>query len=227
MTSDLLKGPAVVGTIHSPTALREALRLRENEVDLLEVRVDHFVTNLKPLVRALPQLRFPLILTVRHPLEGGASGLPSSERISLYQQFLDHAALIDVELRSASRLKLLLQAAQDRGVVRILSWHDFRSTPPLASLQRRWSAAAQYRPQIIKFATTTQKPKHLATLVSFLATRPASPQTSLMGMGPFGKISRLTLAAAGSCLNYGYLGEQQLSGQWSAKLLKQRLLELR
>ena len=36
MTSDLPMGPAVVGTIHSPGALREALSLQKGEVDLLE-----------------------------------------------------------------------------------------------------------------------------------------------------------------------------------------------
>jgi 3-dehydroquinate dehydratase-1 len=47
-----------------------------------------------------------------------------------------------------------------------------------------------------------------------------------MGMQKLGKVSRLTLAVAGSRLNYGYLGEPQVSGQWPARLLKQRLAEL-
>ena len=44
--------------------------------------------------------------------------------------------------------------------------------------------------------------------------------------GQFGKISRLVLAQAGSCLNYGYLGTPNASGQWPARLLKARLREL-
>ena len=86
MTSDLPAGPLVVGTIHSPTALREALRLRAGEVDLLEVRVDHFVTDLKLITKALPKLAAPLIITVRHPGEGGASPLSGPERLALYRQ---------------------------------------------------------------------------------------------------------------------------------------------
>jgi hypothetical protein len=85
MTSDLPAGPAVVGTIHSPAALREALRLRKGEVDLLEVRIDHFVTNLKALAQALPKLAFPLIITVRDPQEGGAAALSGGERVALYR----------------------------------------------------------------------------------------------------------------------------------------------
>jgi len=45
-------------------------------------------------------------------------------------------------------------------------------------------------------------------------------------MGIFGKISRLVLAQAGSCLNYGYLGTPNASGQWPVALLKARIAEL-
>jgi 3-dehydroquinate dehydratase-1 len=47
-----------------------------------------------------------------------------------------------------------------------------------------------------------------------------------MGMGRFGKVSRLLLAQAGSVLNYGYLDRPNASGQWEATILKQRLKEL-
>ena len=47
-----------------------------------------------------------------------------------------------------------------------------------------------------------------------------------MGMGPLGKVSRLLFAQLGSVLNYGFLHEAQVSGQWEATLLKQRLSEL-
>lgn len=47
-----------------------------------------------------------------------------------------------------------------------------------------------------------------------------------MGMGRFGKISRLLLAQSGSILNYGYLDRPNASGQWEATLLKKRLAEI-
>jgi len=226
MTSDLPMGPLVVGTIHSPAALKDALRLREGEVDLLEVRVDHFVTELQLLDRALPKLRFPLLVTVRHPKEGGAAALTNSERMELYRKYLPAAAMIDVELQSAAAFRTFLEEARSLDVFRVLSWHDFRSTPSLESLQARWVAAAAFRPDVIKFATTTKKAGHLVTLLTLLAASPGKPATSLMGMQAFGKVSRLTLAAAGSRLNYGYLGEPQVPGQWPARLLKERLAEL-
>jgi len=47
----------------------------------------------------------------------------------------------------------------------------------------------------------------------------------VMGMGDFGKISRLTLGKSGSVLNYGYLDKPQIAGQWAVALLKERLRE--
>jgi 3-dehydroquinate dehydratase-1 len=195
-------------------------------VDVLEVRVDHFVTDLKLLAGAVPKLALPLIVTVRDPREGGAASLSMVERLTLYRQFLPAAAMIDVELRCAGGFQVLLDEAKRAGVHRILSWHDFRSTPAPGHLNARWTAALKFRPEVIKFATTARKPAHLAILVSFMATRPKKPAASVMGMQTYGKVSRLTLAAMGSRLNYGYLGEPQVAGQWPAKVLKQRLAEL-
>ena len=217
---------AVVGTIHSPAALREALRLKAGAVDLLEVRVDHFVTDLAPLRRALPRLKAPLIITVRHPGEGGSALLSTSERAALYRDFLPAAACIDIELRSMLALRDIWEEAPSRGIQRILSWHDFKSTPSLTALEERWQRASGFSPTIVKFATRARARAHLATLVTFLSTRPKRPATSLMGMREFGKISRLTLAACGSALNYGFLGELQISGQFHAAELKKCLANL-
>ena len=47
-----------------------------------------------------------------------------------------------------------------------------------------------------------------------------------MGMGPWGRVSRLVLAKCGSLLNYGYIGESNAPGQWPAARLKEMLSEL-
>jgi cell division ATPase FtsA len=58
------------------------LRLKSGAVDLLELRVDAFASTpklLQSLTVAVPNLNAPLLLTVRHPKEGGASALPGIE----------------------------------------------------------------------------------------------------------------------------------------------------
>lgn len=226
MPSSLPAKPSTVGTIHSPAALREALALPAGVVDFLEVRVDHFVAEPAVLHRAIPKLKAPLIITVRHPAEGGAAKLGYPARAALYRQFMDAAALIDVELRSARALKQILDEAKAARVGRIISWHNFSTTPSIEQLRSRWLAARAFHPEVIKFATRTRTAAHLATLMSFLARVPRKPALSLMGMKEFGQISRLALGAAGSILNYGYLGECQVSGQWPVQVLGKRLAEI-
>src|SRR5687768_1434204 len=147
-----LISPAIVGTIHSPAALRAALRLSPGAVDLLEIRVDHFAAHLPALHRAIGKLHAPLIITVRHPDEGGAPGLSVRTRRALYAEFLPHATLVDLDLRSARPLRDILEAALERGKKLILSWHRFETTPSLAELTRRRVAARKAGADIFKIA---------------------------------------------------------------------------
>ncbi|MDQ3624037.1 MAG: type I 3-dehydroquinate dehydratase [Verrucomicrobiota bacterium] len=225
-TSDSSTSPQVVGTIPTPQALARALTLKPGAVDLLELRVDHFVGNLDLLRRALPRLRIPLIITVRHPREGGLHRLGRARRRDLYSEFLRAATWIDVELRSAEELAATVQAARTAGVKVILSAHHFHSTPGLPRLERLLEAAAEARADLFKVATRTDSIAEVKTLLRLLIDHPRSPM-SVMGMGAKGRMTRLLFAALGSRLNYGFLDKVQVPGQWPAPLLKRRLAELR
>jgi 3-dehydroquinate dehydratase-1 len=194
---------------------------------LLEVRVDRFADNLDPLRRAMDKLRAPLIITVRHPREGGAPGLSLRMRRALYAEFLPHATLVDLDLRSSRSLRDILEAAVKAGKKLVLSYHHFDATPSLADLIKRKAAARRAGADIFKIASLVRSPADFATLLTFVArSRELRPAVSAMGMGEFGKVSRLALARAGSVLNYGYLGNAQVSGQWPALRFRERLAEL-
>lgn len=217
--------PRVVGTIHSPGSLRRALRLAPEAVDLLELRVDHFVDDLVSLRRNVPRVRHPLILTVRHPAEGGAGRLAAARRLALYREFLPRATLVDIEIRSIVALEPLLREINEAGAGLIISDHHFRRTPGAAELQRRVTVARSAGADVIKIAARTTTAADAARLLALLPGR-AGTLMSVMGMGPLGKASRLLYARAGSVLNYGYLDQPQVSGQWPAVLLRERLAEV-
>lgn len=220
---------SVVGTVHSRASLAAALRLASGRVDFLEVRVDAFAEEREAarLEKSLSRLPAPLIVTVRHPLEGGAGCLGVARRRALFQRFLPYASLVDVELRSAQALGDVLSAARTRGRGVILSHHDFRRTPSLARLQTLRGKAARAGCSIFKVAAMANTPHDAARLLDFLTHRGSGqPSLAVMGMGAYGKMSRLALGNAGSVLNYGYLDRPQVSGQWPAVLLKERLREL-
>ncbi len=225
-TSSVLRAEAkVVAAVHSPAALRCALKIRPHEVDLLEIRVDSFADDPESVIRVLPRLRVPLIVTVRHPAEGGAHRLSYRQRRDLFARFLPFAAFIDVELRSLEKLASTVIEARRAGVKLIASTHFFHRTPSAAELQRSIRQAHGAGADVAKLAALAAAPTALARLLALFCRRQPLP-LSLMGMGRFGKISRLLFAQAGSVLNYGYLDKPNASGQWEAVTLKKRILEL-
>jgi 3-dehydroquinate dehydratase-1 len=197
-------------------------------VDILELRVDAFANEPEVLLRVIPKLTAPLLLTVRHPAEGGVAAYSTRRRRELIGQFLPHASWIDVELRSLGPLREEIAQSKEKGVKVIVSDHHFKATPSLAVLERRYARAQVCRPEVVKVAATVRTAEELERLFTFLNRRQRRNPGGLavMGMGAFGQVSRLLFGKCGSVLNYGFLDQAQVPGQWPAELLKRRLLEL-
>jgi len=218
------KKPNTVGIINSEPSLGAALKLPPGAVDVLELRLDGFAGTPDKLLKALPRLKAPLLITARHPKEGALAALTQKERAELFKRFMPHAALIDLEVRSLAPLKPILEEARHGGVKIVASFHDFKSTPSPERLLQMAGKAARAGADIFKVAATTRTAADIAKLLSLFSR--AKLPLSVMGMGPFGKVSRLLFAQAGSVLNYGFLdANTQLSGQWPARVLRERILE--
>jgi 3-dehydroquinate dehydratase-1 len=221
-----LPSAALVATVHSDAGWRAAQRLRPADgVDLVELRLDLRPLLAERLRAGAARPHCPLLLTARHPAEGGGGDMTVRERRTLLQDGLPAAAAVDVELRSVTVLPCVLDEAAARGLTRIVSFHDFRRTPALPVLRRKVSAARRAGADVVKIATMLRHAGDLATLL-ILQARADFPLAT-MGMGPLGRVSRLVLAAAGSRLNYGYLDRPQVPGQWPAVELARRLAEVR
>src|ERR1041384_866984 len=121
---DTLSPPAIVGVILSRADLRRVVAMRRAP-DLLELRLDALALQLDDIEDELQKLKRPLILTARHPAEGGMNQLRPRERRSLFLRFLPCASYVDVELRSAHTLATVLKEARARDIGTIISFHDF------------------------------------------------------------------------------------------------------
>jgi len=66
--------PRVVGVIASRADLERAVRMRWPP-DLFELRLDRLAGMADEVEKVLPRLRTPLIITARHPDEGGSGRL--------------------------------------------------------------------------------------------------------------------------------------------------------
>lgn len=222
--------PLVVGVLPGTAALGEFIALepeaQRDECDVVELRLDQLGLTPEALLEEVEGLETPLLVTARHPAEGGQGPVEAAGRMALLEPFLQRAALMDVELQSLGELKGLIQRARAAGVGLVGSFHDFARTPSNEVLEGAVSLAEAGGVDLVKIATFLNSPEDLARLIQF-AGRARRLRVSVMGMGPLGPVSRLVLAKCGSLLNYGYLGaEGNAPGQWPARRLKAVLAEL-
>src|SRR6188472_1690768 len=212
--------PRIVVVIASGADLERALRMRRLP-DLFELRLDHLADMADDMEKMLSRLRTPLIITARDPHEGGANKLRLRQRRDLLLRFLNHAAYIDVELRSAHALQLLLASAKTQKVQRIVSFHDFKSTPSARTLAEKARQARSHGADIFKVATRTDAPMQLGRLLEFMTGSPLNLSLAVMGIGKLGAISRVLLAHAGSVLIYASItGVSDVEGQLSLEQLR-------
>ena len=225
--------PRVVGVIMSQTDLDLAIRMRDLP-DLFELRLDHLVRPpsvaaatcgateiVDELEEKVSRLRAPLIVTARHPQEGGANQLNLRQRRDLLSRFLRPARYIDIELRSAAGLHSLSKLARKKNVLRIISFHDLKATPDLGRLQFKARRAKSLGADIFKVATRTDTPAQLARLLDFITRKDLDLAVSAMGIGKLGAISRVLLAYRGSALIYGSVAATgDIEGQMSLEQLR-------
>lgn len=217
--------PLTVAVAHTPLGLDAASTLQSTEADIVEVRLDCLMQHLERVRKVLRKVKLPILLTARHPTEGGAFELSPANRCSLLEEFLPQAAAVDIEMRSVNAMESVLREAEKRGVLKVFSFHDFQSTPSIEKLQQLAIKAREAGANIVKIATKLHCPADIIPLLQLQALSANFP-TATMGMGPLGNISRLTLAAAGSRLNYGFLDCPQVEGQWPATRLRELLEEI-
>jgi 3-dehydroquinate dehydratase-1 len=234
--------PQLVAVISSADDLDAAVALKQLP-DLFELRLDCFLPITNRLEKKVSRLRAPLIITARDPREGGANKLSFAVRRDLLIRFLPRARYIDIELRLAGEFKSLLADAKKRKVARVLSYHNFKSTPSVRSLFAKAKRAKAAGADIFKVATRTDTHAALARLVDFMTSCSRKLQSrseracragtkrrrvghipvAVMGIGKFGAISRLLLARCDSALNYAAITRPNVQGQLSIDVLRSAL----
>ncbi|MEY2480851.1 MAG: 3-dehydroquinate dehydratase [Verrucomicrobiota bacterium] len=204
----------IVGVIASSADLSLALRLRQPP-DFFELRLDLLFDLLDEVEKAIPKLKAPLIVTARHPLEGGANNLSIQKRRALLLRFLPRARYVDLELRSVRALKNIVDLVREKQIGLIVSFHDLKTTPPVWRLREKARAAQKSGADIFKIATRTDNRAQLQRLLDF-QNMSISP-TAAMGIGRLGRQARLELMRRGSVLNYVSLSKARVAGQLSLR----------
>ncbi len=211
---DLRKAPFLVGVV-SPRTLEDDLNcLLKDAPDMIEYRADlgdtlnesRVVLHLEGIREVLP---FPILFTLRDKSEGGCFDGNDSLRASLYRAALPHVAAIDIETSNAGSLESIRTEAQLGDATLILSYHNFSETPPDALLEDVVDRALSLGADIAKIATMCATPEDAHRLLS-VPLRHESKGIAVVGMGAYGRVTRIAAPAFGSLLGYAFTGTSDM-----------------
>ena len=195
----------------SITALRE---MRKAGVDIFELRVDRFASwNPAYVLKEIAKFtKWPVLATIRSKNEGGRWRDSEAGRLQLFRAVIPKVKMVDIELSSRSILKDVVKAAKKHKKQVIISYHDFKSTPPRAKLNRVLREAKAFGADIVKIAAMARSHKDVQTLLDF-TKKNAKKKIITIAMGEKGAISRVLFPKLGSLMTYASLGRSMAPGQ--------------
>jgi len=153
------------------------------------------------------------IFTLRSAEEGGKFGVNETERISLLKHALKKSfSYVDVELAAAQKNKISFSAAERKKL--ILSYHDFKKTPPAAALVKINKQMLAYRPAAVKIAALAKTERDILTLARFLIDNIEGGQPAIViAMGKKAALTRILFPLLGSFAGYAPSGKATAPGQ--------------
>lgn len=219
--------PLVVASVNNDHDLRSLHGIDLPQCcDLLEIRLDGLALNAPPLEKC-PR---PLLLTPRCREEGGWRDWSIQERITAVNHWRRPGCWIDLEASTLDASTEALSAARAwvaDGHPLVCSFHDFSGMPTDSQLDHYREVAMTAGASVFKVAATANDFDSFLRLANWFHRTPWQPKLSAMPMGRFGLSGRLLLATAGSFLNYGFLREASVPGQWRAAEMRALLQDSR
>ena len=206
--------------------LKQADEATAHHPDLIEWRVDKYagLENPDSILAVLAALRerigeIPLIFTCRALNEGGLQDIAEDVRrgVNAVAIASGHVDIIDTELgNSPAMIGSVREAARQRGVKLILSYHSFTRTPAKRVILERLIEAQALEADIAKVAVMPQSYEDVLTLLgATLEARTGVLAIPLvtMAMGAKGILSRIAGGLFGSDITFGVGGVSSAPGQ--------------
>ena len=205
--------PRLCIALQAPTAgeLMQRAERAAREESLLELRLDALkqptsaIQPLREFLRSSPQTL--VIATCRKSTYGGGfKGSTEAEWAVLKHAAAAGCALIDLELQSAERLPATALAGLRQQTNLIVSYHDYKTAPPLGPLLERLEAIPADLYKLVPTANTwRQNIEMLRCLDAYTGATP------LIGfcMGESGLLSRILSMRAGGAMTYAALDPEE------------------
>jgi 3-dehydroquinate dehydratase I len=216
--------PRVVGTL---STFLDGFPPTSDKVpsDIIEVRLDEMPEKSDWLnyCMSIEASELPVLLTIRLSSEGGNWKGTDESRLQMFRSALENLSSVDIELKSNIALQVS-RIAKNLGKTCVVSFHDFKETPPLGDLETVVTLA-QTMASVVKISTMVKTEKDIQTLQSLLGKTWKVP-ICVIGMGALGTRTRIVFPTMGSCMTYGYLDTPSAPGQLPSGSLVSQLRSL-
>ncbi len=226
---ELGRAPALAGVIVDSFHRGKIKKAVRDGADLVELRLDTFrKRDPAALVKTLRAFReggggrggVPLVLTIRSKAEGGRYTVKDSERLELFNALMPFVDGVDIELGSGKILKHVVSSAKRHKKKVIVSYHNFKGTPPPATLGSTIERARRAGADIVKIAARAKTGAELKRLAGLLLR---SNDLVVIAMGGYGTVSRVFFPVLGSLITYGSITRSAAPGQLPVRDIKMKL----
>ncbi len=189
--------------------------------DLIEWRLDYLRTSNEQKIDALAGTvrkmagATKLLLTLRTKDEGGHYDGPVDEYVRLLIAATQIGDCVDVELsKGQDVIDQVKEAAEERGVKVIVSYHDFQKTPSNEEIIQKLDEEKASGCDLCKVAYMSNSYEDTDRLLEVIAAyKEANPDTKIAGisMGEYGKKNRQYAGLFGSSLGFVGLNNRSFS----------------
>jgi 3-dehydroquinate dehydratase-1 len=198
--------PKVVAIVDRMIPLEELISLKNDGVDLLEIRVDLINAQFDRILEYCRTIRettsLPMIGTIRE------NERTVKNRVMMFREIVSVVNAIDVELGSPVSDEILSNAGN---ATIIISEHDYQKTPTENALRDMIDRACKQGADIVKIAVMSNSRDDVRRLLN-VTGQCTTPIVSI-GMGPVGTITRVMAPLCGSLFTFGFIGDVVAPGQ--------------
>ncbi len=198
---------------------------RSDRADVVEIRLDvwgNFFREdmLEKMTRFKNKIGLPMLVSFR----GGRPFPPWWQPV--HWRALSQAAMIDVEWNPKYPWREILRNVKKYNLALMISHHDYKETPKEKALIKLAKADYSKKADVVKIATRIKDEDDIRTLLQLNGRFAPKRLMTVMGMGPFGTLSRLAAPLFHACFLYGYIGTPTASGQLPFRELQERIRSL-
>lgn len=220
--------------------LQETRAVAAKKPDLLEWRVDYFdaIADTAQVLETASRIKqaaagIPILFTRRASREGGENiALSEDQVVGLYRSVCETGMveIVDFEMgNDPAHVTAVRKMSRANGIRLILSFHDFKGTPPLDVLNQRFARAEQLGADVAKVAVMPLGMEDVLTLLG--ATLQSSRQLGIpvvsMSMAGWGAVTRVCGWAFGSAMTFAIGQASSAPGQIAIEELESALAVLR